>query len=99
MELYRYDGVYRVTGVKYGVNPTQVVDIQNNTHELPHDWSYYVGTSQTDYVLDGVGNRKTVIRDGQTETYVTNSVNEYIYINNQRLMYRRKGKEVFRFFD
>jgi|GEM_PF-7014344 len=22
VELYRYDGVYRVTGVKYGVNPT-----------------------------------------------------------------------------
>jgi len=91
VELYGYDGVYKVIGVKYGVEPNQVADIQNNTHQLPHDWSYYVGTSQTGYELDGVGNRKTVIRDGQTETYVTNSVNEYVYVNNKRLMYDRNG--------
>ena len=91
VELYRYDGVYRVTGVKYGVEPSQIGDIQNNTHQLPHSWDYYSGTSQTDYELDGVGNRKTVIRDGQTETYVTNSVNEYVYVNNKRLMYDQNG--------
>jgi len=91
VELYQYDGVYRVTGVKYGVDPNQIADIQNNTHQLPHSWDYYSGTSQTDYKLDGVGNRKTVIRDGQTETYVTNSVNEYVYINNQRLLYDANG--------
>jgi len=80
-----------MTGVKYGVVLTQIADIQNNTHELPHPWDYYTGTSQTDYELDGVGNRKTVIRDGQTETYVTNSVNEYVYVNNQRLSYDLNG--------
>ena len=46
---------------------------------------------ETNYELDGVGNRKTVIKDGQTETYVTNSVNEYVYVNNQRLMYDANG--------
>jgi len=91
VRLYRYDGVCSVMGVKYGVELTQVADIQNNSVGVPHDWSYYIGTSQTDYVLDGVGNRKTVIRDGQTESYVTNSVNEYVYVNNQRLMYDANG--------
>ena len=41
--------------------------------------------------LDGVGNRKTVIRDGQPGTYVTNRVNEYVYVNNQRLSYDLNG--------
>jgi len=80
-----------MTPVKYWIEPNQIADVQNNTPQLSHDWSWYVATSQTDYELDGVGNRKTVIRDGQTETYVTNSVNEYIYINNQRLMYDANG--------
>jgi len=63
----------------------------SNIAELPHSWDYYTGTSQTDYELDGVGNRKTVIKDGQTESYVTNSVNEYVYVNDQRLMYDQNG--------
>jgi len=74
-----------------GSESVHKTDIQNNTHQLPHSWDYYSGTSQTDYELDGVGNRKTVIRDGQTETYVTNTVNEYIYVNNKRLMYDQNG--------
>ena len=54
-------------------------------------WGGNSGTLRADYELDGVGNRKTVIKDGQTETYVTNSVNEYVYVNNQRLMYDQNG--------
>ena len=40
-----------VTGVKYSIEPNQIADIQNNTHQLPHPWDYYTGTSQTDYEL------------------------------------------------
>jgi len=40
--------------------------------------------------MDGVGNRTSVVDDGKV-TYATNSVNEYVYVDNQRLMYDRNG--------
>jgi len=43
------------------------------------------------YNMDGVGNRTSVVDDGKVTTYATNSVNEYVYVGNQRLMYDRNG--------
>ena len=41
--------------------------------------------------MDGVGNRTSVVDDGKVTTYATNSVNEHVYVDNQRLMYDRNG--------
>ncbi|RLE41550.1 hypothetical protein DRJ19_05690, partial [Candidatus Woesearchaeota archaeon] len=41
--------------------------------------------------MDGVGNRTSVVDDGKVTTYATNSVNDYVYVNDQRLMYDQNG--------
>jgi len=41
--------------------------------------------------MDGVGNRTSVVDDGKVTTYTTNSLNEYVYGNNQRLLYDLNG--------
>jgi len=87
-DVFNYDGVYRLTDVKYSV-PNSAIGDWNNTANIPFE--QLVGTRTVEYNMDGVGNRTSVVDDGKVTTYATNSVNEYVYVDNQRLMYDRNG--------
>jgi len=76
-DVYRYDGIYQVTGVKFGVpsadiNPTKAF-ADYLTWDNKHEWT-----------IDPVGNRKTMDRDAVVEqynhvggTYQPDPMNEY----------------------
>jgi len=87
-DVFNYDGVYRLTDVKYSVSNSDIGN-WNNTSSIPFE--QLVGTRTVEYNMDGVGNRTSVVDDGKVTTYATNSVNEYVYVDNQRLMYDRNG--------
>jgi len=69
--------------------PNSAIGDWNNASSVPFE--QLVGTRTVEYNMDGVGNRTSVVDDGKVTTYATNSVNEYVYVGNQRLMYDRNG--------
>ena len=88
MDVFNYDGVYRLTDVKYSVPNSDIGD-WNNASNIPFD--QLAGQRTVEYNMDGVGNRTSVVDDGKVTTYATNSVNEYVYVDNQRLSYDQNG--------
>ncbi|MBI5359644.1 MAG: hypothetical protein HZA48_03580 [Planctomycetes bacterium] len=80
-DLFRYDNVYRLTGVKYGVqNPENWA---GNFDNAPY-------ADREIFNMDNVGNRTTVT-NGTTTTYQTNNLNQYTAINGTNPTYDLNG--------
>ncbi len=61
-DAYRYDGIYQVTGVKFGVPAADL--------DRARTWSSYATwRNKHEWAFDAVGNRETMDRDGVVETY------------------------------
>jgi RHS repeat-associated protein len=79
-EAFKYDEIYRLTGVKYGV-----------TNLTPGtDYSVYAYEREVTYQLDGVGNREEVAttlweQQPTTVPYAPNTLNQYGAINGSTL--------------
>jgi RHS repeat-associated protein len=87
-DAYLYDPIYRLTGVKYGV--------QNLSPTLEYA-AYNVFDGKNDFSLDGVGNRKTV-SNGTVEyynyvsgVYTPDPLNQYTKIDSAILDYDDNG--------
>lgn len=73
---YKYDSAYQLVGSEKG----KILSGQ------------VLGTSKkTQYDFDGVGNRKEVRDDQETNKYSINSVNEYTDVDGQQLKYDKNG--------
>ncbi|MFH1230577.1 MAG: RHS repeat-associated core domain-containing protein [Planctomycetota bacterium] len=81
-EAFRYDAIYRLTGVKYGVPNLDPLTTYDN---------YLTFDSKEEFALDGVGNRQTVITDSTVITYTTNNLNQYTEISGTNYVYDLNG--------
>jgi len=79
-DAYKYDALYRLTGVKYGV--TNLAPATNYTD--------YTGTLTETFALDGAGNR-TSVTNGTTVSYAPNGLNQYDSINSVTHLYDANG--------
>jgi RHS repeat-associated protein len=82
-DAFKYDAIYRLTGVKYGIPNT---DLNPST---PYE-NYLTYDSKEEFELDGVGNRIEVT-NGITTTYTTNNLNQYTQISTTNLSYDLNG--------
>jgi RHS repeat-associated protein len=74
-DAVKYDEIYRLTGVKYGVT-----NLNPST-----DYSQYTGNPEELYSLDGVGNRLEVGNGLVSTTYTANALNQYQTISGTEL--------------
>jgi len=74
-EAFKYDEIYRLTGVKY--------EVTNLSPSLTYN--DYSGDTEELYTLDGVGNRTQVADGVVTTTYTANTLNQYETISNTEL--------------
>jgi YD repeat-containing protein len=95
-DVYNYDGIYRLTDVKYSVT-SGIGNDWNNKHEIPDPPGFdgLDGTREVNYLLDDVGNREMVIDNAVETDYVPNEVNEYEYVgpveDPEHYLYDRNG--------
>jgi RHS repeat-associated protein len=80
-EAFKYDEIYRLTGVKY--------EVTNLSPTIAY--ADYTGNPEETYDLDGVGNRLEVANGTITTTYTANALNQYDVISGTSLFYDDNG--------
>jgi RHS repeat-associated protein len=81
-DAFKYDAIYRLTGVKYGV--------LNSSLNPATPYEDYTGDSEETFDLDGAGNRNSVTK-GSTVYYTSNTLNQYSQIGSSTLTYDSNG--------
>jgi parallel beta-helix repeat protein/YD repeat-containing protein len=94
-DVYNYDGIYRLTHVKYGVSEEDASEIENNSYPLPEGWQDWEDTRTVNYAMDGAGNRTKVTDNGWETAYEPNCVNQYEYVGDTHNFYDRNGNLIF----
>jgi RHS repeat-associated protein len=75
-DAFKYDEIYRLTGVKYGVTNLDPMTTYDN---------YNTYDDVENYDLDGVGNRLEVGNGSVSTTYTANTLNQYQTISDTEL--------------
>lgn len=79
-DVYQYDGNYQITGVKYDVdNPTDGYTSATNPSRT------------VTYNLDALGNRTSVVENGNSTSYSINNLNQYVSVAGTNLTYDARG--------
>jgi RHS repeat-associated protein len=84
IDVYSYDNLYRLVTVEYGVSSPQ----------NPQDPSLVIPETAVLYNYDTIGNRASVVSDGDTTWYVSNNMNEYEYVGGVPYVYDDNGNVV-----
>jgi hypothetical protein len=83
-DAFRYDEIYRLTGVKYGVPNTDFNPATNYADYTTYD-------SKEEFKLDGVGNRIEVGNGTVSTTYTANTLNQYEQAGTANFAYDLNG--------
>lgn len=79
-DVYQYDATYQVTGVKYDVDDPSVgyASATNPSRTVTYNW-------------DALGNRTSVVDNGNSTSYSINNLNQYTTLGATNLTYDTRG--------
>lgn len=79
-DVYQYDATYQVTGVKYDVDDPTVgyTAATNPSRTVTYNW-------------DALGNRTSVVDNGNSTSYSVNNLNQYSSVGGTNLTYDTRG--------
>lgn len=88
-DLYQYDNVYQVTGVRYGIDPRQKQKSEPENESV--EKMMKADPKRARYQYDAVGNRLFSLERGKVTAYTTNNLNQYLSVGKGFYQYNQRG--------